>query len=865
LDAWFKKGNTPFPVGMIEGDEEQIRFRWGVKSLPWLILTDRKHVVTSEGFGLEDLDEKTKAKREKASGQRPAEKDSAAIQQALASRLGRLDNLLVEYKEFTEYTPRVGKAVIERADSLIITDSGTKEAACVYSCLEGMLRYDRHIIKRDRRLGPHISIPEYDSKIEVFSKEIEDAQGRRRVGQELRRRKGRNRYEGPIGVGGPRGALPECLLEIGLGKRIFGSSKMINCAREDIEIRSADKETAVLRVVDPPAVAHEFVLSKELGCAPVLYRMISYHHGNHDGKVVVEMSMEDLRDVRGISLPHRMAMTRYTYKNEEKVVIRRSKIDVQAYRLNDPKNRPERYSLKQLGDLALGYDSLVGKALPKLNGIDIEFSSEQAKDKRVLLCFFDMSQRPSRRMVRELGKRAHELKGKGVAVVCVQASKVDKNALDEWVKKCEISFPVGMVEGDEEKIRFRWGAKALPWLILTDREHIVRQEGVNIDELDEKIKAVEQSSAPLAPIAPGGEEVLRRLREFDVMYESGLTAAASDPGEEKDHRPWGTMGAGLPSRILPPIPRNWKLVMDGTRRVLVIKRVEVPLSTFRPVAMTDEEARAESGRPGVKMEHRTFWGPDYMARFEAHRCYSRDNDEVKVIVKGAGIVNFFPPDDTSHNRPLKQFLWSMGRGYSKHIFELTSVVELEDGTIKCSGPGTDSPYDKGPARWELIVDPAADYMVRSAKYSQEGDEYPRYEITSSGTKSMNGRFVPETATWQERRRRNRPAPLRFVFKNVTQQRDYKLFEETQKMLFGPYQYSTTVIDERIDPPSSLDFGAGQEYKTFGVIRPSLVGRVLEGLEEFDIKLAGNQIEGKMLLKLCVSMPQRLREAGLMGG
>jgi len=29
---------------------------WGVKSLPWLILTDRKHVVTTEGFGLNNLD-----------------------------------------------------------------------------------------------------------------------------------------------------------------------------------------------------------------------------------------------------------------------------------------------------------------------------------------------------------------------------------------------------------------------------------------------------------------------------------------------------------------------------------------------------------------------------------------------------------------------------------------------------------------------------------------------------------------------------------------------------------------------------------------------------------------------------------------
>ena len=31
---------------------------WGVKSLPWLILTDKEHVVTAEGFSLDDLNEK---------------------------------------------------------------------------------------------------------------------------------------------------------------------------------------------------------------------------------------------------------------------------------------------------------------------------------------------------------------------------------------------------------------------------------------------------------------------------------------------------------------------------------------------------------------------------------------------------------------------------------------------------------------------------------------------------------------------------------------------------------------------------------------------------------------------------------------
>jgi len=30
----------------------------GIQSLPWLILTDRQHIVRAEGFGLDDLSQK---------------------------------------------------------------------------------------------------------------------------------------------------------------------------------------------------------------------------------------------------------------------------------------------------------------------------------------------------------------------------------------------------------------------------------------------------------------------------------------------------------------------------------------------------------------------------------------------------------------------------------------------------------------------------------------------------------------------------------------------------------------------------------------------------------------------------------------
>ncbi len=121
-----------------------------------------------------------------------------------------------------------------------------------------------------------------------------------------------------------------------------------------------------------------------------------------------------------------------------------------------------------------------------------EFKIRLSPEGTVLLCFFDINQRPSRNCVLQLAKRAEELKRKGITVVAIQATKIDENELNEWMNKNNILFPVGMVEGDEEKVRFAWGVKSLPWLILTDRKHVVIAEGFRVDELDAKIRVIMQ-------------------------------------------------------------------------------------------------------------------------------------------------------------------------------------------------------------------------------------------------------------------------------------------------------------------------------------------------------------------------------------
>jgi len=133
--------------------------------------------------------------------------------------------------------------------------------------------------------------------------------------------------------------------------------------------------------------------------------------------------------------------------------------------------------------------SLIGKRLPELKDLGIKFSPDDIESKRILVCFWDMQQRPSRHCMTQLAKQVESLKRNGVMVVAIQASNVDTDALDGSLKKYNVPF-LGMVEGDARKIRFSWGVQSLPWLILTDTNHLVQAEGFAMHELDAKLQKI---------------------------------------------------------------------------------------------------------------------------------------------------------------------------------------------------------------------------------------------------------------------------------------------------------------------------------------------------------------------------------------
>jgi len=132
--------------------------------------------------------------------------------------------------------------------------------------------------------------------------------------------------------------------------------------------------------------------------------------------------------------------------------------------------------------------SLKGRPLPPLKDLGIDLPAD-AEGQMLLVCFWDMGQRPSRYCLTQLAARADPLREKGVRIATIHAAQVEDSALRQWVEKNKIPFPSGTISGDIDKTKSAWGVSSLPHLILTDRKHTVVAEGFGLDDLDKQIEA----------------------------------------------------------------------------------------------------------------------------------------------------------------------------------------------------------------------------------------------------------------------------------------------------------------------------------------------------------------------------------------
>jgi hypothetical protein len=135
------------------------------------------------------------------------------------------------------------------------------------------------------------------------------------------------------------------------------------------------------------------------------------------------------------------------------------------------------------------------KVGPKLKAIEEAGDSERAKVKMILMCFCDMKQ-ASRDYILELREKAHVLSANGVFAVLADAQrgKAASKRLNSWLKEHDVPLPTERVGRKPERVRQvcrAWGIEKLPWLVLTDPNHVVTAEGFCLDELNQMIRKAE--------------------------------------------------------------------------------------------------------------------------------------------------------------------------------------------------------------------------------------------------------------------------------------------------------------------------------------------------------------------------------------
>ena len=131
-------------------------------------------------------------------------------------------------------------------------------------------------------------------------------------------------------------------------------------------------------------------------------------------------------------------------------------------------------------------NSLLGKPLGNLAALGFQDTAASADGKCILICFFDHQHRACRRTVEMLTRQASSLAAQGVVVLTVHTADADERTARAWTENSKLPFPLGFIPAgpDSEKLAASWGVTAIPWLILTDKDHKVMAEGFTIDQLD---------------------------------------------------------------------------------------------------------------------------------------------------------------------------------------------------------------------------------------------------------------------------------------------------------------------------------------------------------------------------------------------
>ncbi len=132
--------------------------------------------------------------------------------------------------------------------------------------------------------------------------------------------------------------------------------------------------------------------------------------------------------------------------------------------------------------------ALQGQSLPGWETLGLPDLDEATQNQALLICFFNYEQRLDRRRISQLAQQQEALRDVGVTLLPIDISGADSDNIQTWLEKLGLEASY-QITADLDEIRFLWNIQSLPWLIQTDSDHLVKTEGMDLENTLKKEKS----------------------------------------------------------------------------------------------------------------------------------------------------------------------------------------------------------------------------------------------------------------------------------------------------------------------------------------------------------------------------------------
>ena len=296
--------------------------------------------------------------------------------------------------------------------------------------------------------------------------------------------------------------------------------------------------------------------------------------------------------------------------------------------------------------------------------------------------------------------------------------------------------------------------------------------------------------------------LLAKLREMDARYRAAFTATGTFVApalrDEED----------VASKV------RWKITMGNGR--IAYQRDLVEVLKWKDVFGPDKvrpSQRLLGGAPlgGDLLEVRMLIlvrDKDYVV-YESHGM--PPYGPVKPWSHGApepapaGRLGVYPLYAPGHLGMIDETMEFLGRWYAtsllspNHITKITDISYTDGGLISFAAEGWN--YEREPYRqrlkWNILVDPKASYMVRSAKMHVVGDDNRDTETTNKGLRSGGILCAPEEIGFVTTN--GKVSELGGIDEHVTSvssKVDLEFLRAAESTIHGPFPSHTDFEDER---------------------------------------------------------------------